>query len=223
LGDVIGLSQAVGGFFRKQPAVARDQNGNFLVVWESEYQDGSLWGIFGRRFDNQGQPLGEEFQVNTHSEEDQAEPVAAASPSGELIVAWMSFGQDGDLGGVFGQRFDQTGSPQGSEFQINTTTAGHQGSPFLGFDTEGDFVVAWESGVYDSGNTEILAQRFDRLGRPVGTEIQVVSASLGNNALANLAVEPNGDFEVVWYTYSSEENLLASSSRRFNSNGEPLD
>ena len=48
--------------------------------------------------------------------------------SSDSMVVWMSFGQDGDLGGIFGQRFDQNGSPQGSEFRINTTTEGHQGS-----------------------------------------------------------------------------------------------
>jgi hypothetical protein len=48
------------------PAVARGGDGNFVVVW-SGYKDGSGYGIFARRFDSSGAPLGGELQVTTHT------------------------------------------------------------------------------------------------------------------------------------------------------------
>ena len=46
------------------PAVASDENGNFVVAWSSG-QDGSGFGVFGQRFSAAGLPQGGEFQVNS--------------------------------------------------------------------------------------------------------------------------------------------------------------
>jgi hypothetical protein len=222
IGDRLVLNQSSDSFFRRQPYVARQGGGNYLAVWESEHQDGSLWGIFGRWFDNRGRPLGDEFQVNTHSDRDQAEPVAAASPSGDAVVVWMSFEQDGDLGGIFGQRFDHQGRPDGDEFEVNTTTKGHQGSPLVASAANGDFVVAWESAAEDGG-VGIFAQRFSRGGAPEGLEIQVAPPGAGERALANVEVSPNGSFVITWYEYNSSGEPLGLSARTFNGSGIPQD
>jgi hypothetical protein len=54
---------------------------------------------------------------------------------------WESFGQDGSYDGVFGQRYDSTGTALGSEFQVNTYTTGSQVSPATAADPGGDFLV----------------------------------------------------------------------------------
>lgn len=46
-----------------EPELAIDGEGSFLVVWESDGQDGSYAGIFGRSFDAADQPAGEEFRA----------------------------------------------------------------------------------------------------------------------------------------------------------------
>src|SRR4030095_6355549 len=56
-------------------AIAVDPAGNFVVVWEGV--DQSYAGVFGRRFDNAGLPLGSEFQVNTYTMVDQWFPAIA--------------------------------------------------------------------------------------------------------------------------------------------------
>jgi Protein of unknown function (DUF4038) len=218
-GEAVGhptkLNESPDHFFRKQPFAARQPDGSFLVVWESEHQDGSMWGIFGRRFDNQGGPLGSEFQVNTHIQHDQAEPVAAASPSGAAVVVWTSFDQDGDRGGVFAQRYDHKGNPDGSEFQVNSISEGHQGSPLVGMTARGEFFVAWESESQTGEPVRIFVRRFDRLGLPLGPEFPVDANGEASQVLAQLEVKPSGDFEVFWYDYNSDGDLLGSSSRRF--------
>jgi hypothetical protein len=45
------------------PSVASDQNGNFVVVWQSLNQDGSSYGVFGQRYGASGTPLGPEFPL----------------------------------------------------------------------------------------------------------------------------------------------------------------
>jgi len=104
------------------PAVAMDRLGNFVVVWESFYQDGSEGGIFAQRFDSSGMPTGNEFQVNTFTTGAQGYPEIAMNQSGNFVVVWESTYQDGSQGGISAQRFDGSGTPLGTEFQVNSYT-----------------------------------------------------------------------------------------------------
>ena len=67
-------------------------------------QDGDLWGVFGQRFDSSGSAIGSEFQVNTHTTSYQGYPSVTSLTDGGFVVAWQSANQDGDGGGVLGQR-----------------------------------------------------------------------------------------------------------------------
>ena len=72
---------------------------------------------------------GDEFQVNTHTTWDQADPDVAAAADGRLVVVWRSYGQDGSSNGIFGQRFDPNCCPASEEFQVNITSTGNQTEP----------------------------------------------------------------------------------------------
>src|SRR4030095_9072357 len=50
---------------QRWPRVAVRHDGQFVVVWQSNGQDGNGYGVFGQRFRANGAPLGPEFQVNT--------------------------------------------------------------------------------------------------------------------------------------------------------------
>ena len=88
---------------QEAPAVAAVPDGGFVVVWQSQFEDGSGFGVFGRRFDRKGDPLGEEFPINTYTTDLQWGS-AVASSGAEFVVAWESLGQDGSDYGVFGRR-----------------------------------------------------------------------------------------------------------------------
>src|SRR5262245_22443575 len=59
---------------QQAPAVALQQDGGFVVVWESPL-DGAGSGIFGRRFTSNAVAVGAEFPVNTQTGGDQRNPV----------------------------------------------------------------------------------------------------------------------------------------------------
>src|SRR3990172_2852705 len=126
------------------PAVASDASGNFVVTWES-IQDGSALGIFGQRFSSSGLPQGAEFQVNSYTTNDQILPAVASGTNGDFVIVWASDGQDASGYGVFAQRFDAAGVPQGGEFRANTQAAGNQLKPGVASDAIGNFVVVWAS------------------------------------------------------------------------------
>ena len=83
--------------------------------------------MFGQRYDASGTRVGAEFQVNTYSQCWQTEPSVIALSSGGFVVTWTSaFQEDGLSYGIYGQRYDASGVPAGSEFRVNSHIAGDQ-------------------------------------------------------------------------------------------------
>ena len=156
-----------------ESAVARDATGNFVVAWQSKDQDGDNWGIYAQRFNASGAPQGGEFRVNTNTSREQEAPVVAMDDSGNFVVAWQSKDQDGDNWGIYAQRFNASGAPQGGEFRVNTATSKEQQAPSVAMDAGGNFVVAWQSKDQDGDNWGIYAQRFNASGAPQGGEFRV--------------------------------------------------
>ena len=54
-----------------------------------------------------------EFQVNIQTAGSQLRPAVASSPTGDCLVVWTS-PSDGDGQGIFGRRYDASGTPRGS-------------------------------------------------------------------------------------------------------------
>src|SRR5438034_1329904 len=151
-------------------SIAADALGNFVVVWQSSNQDGSLTGVFGQRYASSGAPLGPEFRVNTYTTSNQFGPAVASDASGNFVVVWTSQYQDGSAFGIFGQRYASSGAPVGAEFRVNTYTTGDQSSPDVASDGAGDFVVVWQSASQDGSGQGVFGQRFAASGAPVGAE-----------------------------------------------------
>ena len=185
------------------PFVATDADGNFAVVWHSRNQDGNLLGVFARFYDPSGAPLGPtDVQVNTFTPNDQAMPRVAASASGEFVVVWTSFGQDGDTGGVFARRFDATGNALGPEFPVNAYTTSLQSGAAVVMDAVGNFVVVWQGdGV---GGNAVWARRYNAGGVPAGGEFRVNSYTSPNVGRPSVATDGGGGFIVTWQSFEQD-------------------
>jgi len=145
-------------FDQARPAVAADGAGGFVVAWQSFGQDGSLSGVYARRYSDGG-PVGPEFRANTHTALAQTLPAVAASPGG-FVVVWQSDSQDGDTWGIFGQLYDAAGTPRGAEFPVNNVIAGRQIAPAVAMAPDGRFVVAWSDFGNDGEGLGVFARRF---------------------------------------------------------------
>ncbi len=56
--------------------------------------------------------LGPQLQINTYTTSAQRNPAVASDAAGNFVVVWESY-QDGSYQGIFGQRYDVFGTPQG--------------------------------------------------------------------------------------------------------------
>ncbi|NGX62238.1 MAG: hypothetical protein K940chlam9_01733 [Chlamydiae bacterium] len=93
---------------QRDPSTTALSDGGFVVVWESDGQDGDSYGIFGQRYGQNGTLVGSEFQVNTYTTSAQNSPSITALSDGGFVVTWQSNGQDGDSEGIYGQRYDRS-------------------------------------------------------------------------------------------------------------------
>src|SRR5439155_1561363 len=90
---------------QRRPSVTSDADGDFVVAWESMFQDGSGYGVYARRYDATGAAQGGEFLVNTFTVGQQRWPSVASDAEGDFVVAWSSDSQDGSGWGVYAQRY----------------------------------------------------------------------------------------------------------------------
>jgi len=188
-----------------EPAVGPDPDGGFVVAWASYGgfgTDTDVQSIQARRYDAAGMGLGGQFQVNTNTTSFQVQPSVGADGGGGFVVAWRSAsGGTTDTGiSIQAQHFDATGAPVGAEFQVNAYTTGGQGTPGVGADGAGGFVVVWDSMGSDGTDTSgysLRARRFDSGGLPLGSEFQVNTFTTA--AQRDGQVHPDGDgFAVTW-------------------------
>jgi len=202
-------------FPQVEQAVTADSSGNFVVVWRSDFEDGLYGGIFGQRFAGTGAPLGPEFRVNTFTNENQTRPSVAAGSAGDFVVAWQSYTQDGSIWGVFGQRYDASGAPAGSEFRVNTFTTDTQAGPHVAADASGDFVVVWGGYAQDGYNAGIFGQRYASSGAPLGPEFRVNTYTTYNQYVSSAAADSSGRFVVVWQSSGQDGSGYGIFGQRF--------
>jgi hypothetical protein len=91
--------------------VAMDADGDFVITWSSSAQDGSGYGVYAQRYNAAGQAIGDEFQVNTYTNNSQRFSNVAMDADGDFIVNWTSNGQDGSSYGVYAQLYRELEAP----------------------------------------------------------------------------------------------------------------
>ena len=197
--------------------------GGFVVVWDSNGQDGDRYGVYGRRYGADGSPVGSEVQINQHTVGEQYVPAVAGAPDGRFVVVWQSDGQDGHNGGVFGLRYDAGGIPVGGEFQVNDFAVDDQREPDIAMDDVGGFVVAWASYSQDGDGSGIFARRFDSGANPLGGEFQVNKYTADHQVRPRIAMAPDGRFVVVWKSAGGQDGEATGIfGQKFTPDGQPL-
>jgi hypothetical protein len=208
--------------FQFGPSVAVDPNGNFVVVWTSYRQDGHYSGVFGQRYDASGAALGSEFRVNSYTRYDQGGPSIASDASGNFVVIWTSYKQDGHYDGIFGQRYNSEGVKRGGEFQVNSEIGSEQKGGRVASDPNGNFVVVWTSNVdQDDDGDGVFGQRYDSGGEPLGGEFGVNSYTTGLQNGADVASDANGNFVVVWHSTDQDGSDGGIFGQRYDNEGVP--
>jgi hypothetical protein len=158
-------------------------NGSLVVTWASYAQDGSEWGIFAQKYDDNGQRDGTEFQVNQTTPGSQRYPSVATLGSLGFTVAWSGSG-DGDTSGVFARRILDgpampilaAGEPTSSAAAKSSLTA-NQLNPIV------------ESTIHHLETSELNSQQLDALGNVRVRIADLPRARLGQTTGQTITVD----------------------------------
>jgi hypothetical protein len=147
---------------------------------------------------------GGEILVNTETLNTQSGGNISLLPGGGFVVVWLDgslIGTDTTGFGIKAQRFDADGNKLGSEFLVNTTTAGNQVTPTVATLPSGRFVVTWTDGSASGGDTSgnaVRGQIFEANGTPVGGEFLVNTVTTGSQSSPAIAELSGGGFVISW-------------------------
>lgn len=150
------------------PSVTGLADGGWVVVWQSENQDGSDAGICQQRYNAAGEPISYEILVNSTTVNRQCVPSVTDLSDGGWLVTWTSNNQDGDLFGIYQQRYSSRGVAIGGEVQVNTTSSDNQLHVSTSGLKDGGWVVTWTSDGQDGSGSGIYQQRFNKDGQKIG-------------------------------------------------------
>jgi hypothetical protein len=171
----------------------------------------------------QGEPLGPEFRVNTHTHYDQVAPSVASDSSGNFVVVWRS-GIEGLDSWVSAQRYASSGAPVGAEFIVAGPQHGvDYWDPSVASDASGNFVVAWSIGGGEySVPFDVIAQRYASAGMPLGPEFRVNTSTPNDQTRPSVASDPSGNLVVVWESHDWGRDAHGIFGQRYDSSGVPL-
>jgi hypothetical protein len=207
--------------------VSADGAGGFVVVWASA--NGGIGSeVWGQRYASNGVAQGGAFHVNTYTTGEQGRPAVARAPGGQFVIVWQSSGQLPSGGvGIYGQRYGDTGTPLGGEFQISSTYTTGASNPSVAVDAGGKFVVAWMADGGAGSYSDVYARRYLATGAPAAAEFRVNTATADGQsyplvtAMSNNA-DPTGTFVVAWNSGSLYGGVPGVFAQRYVGSGAPI-
>ena len=200
-----------------QPAVAMDDDGNFVVVWEKSVPMG--FDIYARLYNSAGVAQGSEFRISDDSFVVSTDPPAVAiDASGNFVVVWTS---DHEMASsIYARRYNSSGVALGAQFMVSGEFIDNS-SPSVAMDNNGDFVVVWKQG--SVATSLIYAQRYNSSGVAQGAILKISGVAETIAERPAVAMDSSGDFIIVWEDIGQDGSGYGIYARLYNSSGQALE
>ncbi len=168
------------------PLPAPDAAGGFFIAGTDER------GVWGRRYDAAGSPLGAVFRIA----QDAFATGAAGDGRGLVRVVWQS-----NRGGVYLSSLEPG---RAARAPVLVSGAGDFGSGSqVAMLADGRTLVAWD--FLEAGAWRVMGRLFSPAGRPASAPFRL-SHSVHEDSVESAAASPAGRFLVTFYRYMVEEN-----------------
>ncbi|MCB0688870.1 MAG: hypothetical protein KDC53_20170 [Saprospiraceae bacterium] len=210
---------------QQYPRISMDTLGDFVIVWESNTTSANE--IYGQRFSASGVKAGSEFKILNSNVfiESQKRPVVSLDFDGDFVVAWQAdyIGHPDSID-IYAQRYQANGVAIGSDFIVNTFKPGVQEFASIASDSDGDFVVAWQSTGQDGTGYSIFGQRFQPNGAPVGVEFRINTfvSSSHYSIGPDLVLDKSGNFIATWGEQGIDGDAIGISAQCYLADGTKL-
>jgi hypothetical protein len=205
---------------QRSPAVAVLSNGNFVVSWVSEQQNGANTSdIVGRIFTPSGASIGPEFFVSSGAAVCSSSTLAA-SDSGGFLAAWSQrFPQDPDKWDIYTAVFGADGSTVALPFRVNGYTPGDQYHPRISA-LGGTHLVVWTS-LGEDGSSEGIFGQLIYANALAGQPFLVNDTTRSRQIDPAVVADGTNRFLVAWSGFVGITNAFDLFAKRYAA-GEPL-
>jgi hypothetical protein len=198
LGSNFKVSDAAYEYYgERDPAIAMNGNGDFVIVWEDFGNIMYDSDIYGQMYYSDGVPYGSTFKVNDDfSAAGQFSPAVAMDNSGNFIVTWQDTRPNGEYN-IYAQRYNSAGSRQDSNFKVNDDTgSAWQINPSIAT-SDGTFLITWQD--YREGNPDIYFRVYQLSGTPLDSSYKLSDdTGTAGQSLPVITHDGGGDFVFVW-------------------------
>jgi hypothetical protein len=217
LGPEIPITAPAPGPYDFAPAVAPFPGGGYVVIWRRNFVPG-LW---FRRLDADGKPLGPESRVEAGQFYVNESAVAAGDDGGFLVV-WgtSSLGASEEDVTIRARRYLPSGQPAGPVFRVDVRRRAGQSPvlPAVAPRQGGGWLVAWQE-YGPSGRFELRSRAVDPAGE-LG-EIFPLAPSAGSRVALARDLH-GGGFLVAWESWRPEPLVPSIAIRRLDPQGRPV-
>ncbi|UCG58576.1 MAG: hypothetical protein JSU70_03505 [Phycisphaerales bacterium] len=198
----------------RSPAVAMDDNGNFVVVWWGYGASGNA--IYARLFDNAGVPLGDQFLISYYAHGSYPASVAMDS-NGNFVVTWTyrTSWWYNKRTYLYAQLYDSSGAPRADRLVVYNVTSWQSVVSDVAMDPLGNFVVAWNA------TSNINARLYDSSGIPKASQFQVSTNPIYNEK-PDVDMDSVGNFTIVWQGQTAGSSYSSILASRYNADGAPI-
>lgn len=202
---------------QRDPAVAMDAAGDFVVAWDSQ-NGGSEYQIYARRYAKDGTALdASDVQVSTITSPNQRYPAVAMDAVGDFVVTWNN---ESATTTVQARTYtsDATAS---SEFQVNTGTL-NADNPTVAMDVAGDFVISYSNKYASQGHVYASVFKTGTTSATTTVQVDTLTATSSTVFTSTVAMDAQGDFVVAWeqVQYAGPSvPVLQALAQRFNPDG----
>ncbi len=184
-----------------EPAVAMTPDGNFIVAWQEPGTDQEE--IFARRFDAVGNPLSNQFRVNSTTADRQMFPAVAVAPDSNFVIAWQSStAQPPQQRNVCFQLYSSSGTPVGTEQNVNLLPDSRY--PDVAVDDTGRFTIIWMQDDSQHAYNQIMFRVYNNNGSPKTDPNSINTTPFYAVTRPSISCAAIGHFVVTWEAHPSD-------------------
>ena len=186
---------------QEQPRVGLLPGGGAVFAWEGgasgfhrvQYRVANPNGVF----------LADDVLATGPDSGEQTEPSLAVLKSGNAVLSWTDYREDGSVKGVSARVIGANGAAVTDAFRLNDFTPGNQHKSRLAALPGGGFAAVWVSDQQqDAKSLDIVVRLFSATGQPLGGEVVANAPGIS----ANPSVALSGDSLVVaWEQLNLEQ------------------
>ena len=184
---------------QQNPAISMDTLGNYVVVWESENQDGDGFGIYAKVYNADHSVRVSDFLVNTSEQlGEQRFPDVAMNADGTFCVVWQTNEDESSQGwDVYRRIYDVDGTAITSRSRIHTSSSGNQMHPAVAANDEYFYVICMSEQV--GSNESTIEGRFYLANGAATSSSYDIGISAGNHqGHADVGLDQNNNAIIVW-------------------------